>query len=209
MYFEQLFELRRKNPGEDLTTQLVHAEEDGSKLSNEELTANIILLFGAGHETTVNLIGNGLLALHRNPDQLALLKADPSLMPNAIEEFLRYDSSVQLTGRVALEDIDDLGGKKIPKGEGVLCLLGSANRDPAVYPDKPESLDIRRLNVRPLSFGGGIHFCLGAQLARIEAEIAIATLLRRIPDLRLDDADNPQWRPTFVLRGLKQLPASW
>jgi cytochrome P450 len=209
MYFEQLFELRRREPGDDLTTQLVQAEEDGSKLTNEELTANIILLFGAGHETTVNLIGNGLLALHRNPDQLALLKADPSLMPNAIEEFLRYDSSVQLTGRVALEDIDDLGGKKIPKGEGVLCLLGSANRDPAVYPDKPESLDIRRLNVRPLSFGGGIHFCLGAQLARIEAEIAIATLLRRIPDLRLDDADNPQWRPTFVLRGLKQLPASW
>jgi cytochrome P450 len=209
MYFEQLFELRRKNPGEDLTTQLVQAEEDGSKLSNEELTANIILLFGAGHETTVNLIGNGLLALHRNPDQLALLKADPSLMPNAIEEFLRYDSSVQLTGRVALEDIEDLGGKRIPKGEGVLCLLGSANRDPAIYPDNPESLDIRRPNVRPLSFGGGIHHCLGAQLARIEAEIAIATLLRRIPDLRLDDADNPQWRPTFVLRGLKELPASW
>src|SRR6201987_1537858 len=208
MYFEQLFELRRKNPGEDLTTQLVHAEEDGSKLSNEELTANIILLFGAGHETTVNLIGNGLLALHRNPDQLAVLKADPSLMPNAIEEFLRYDSSVQLTGRVALEDIDDLGGKKIPKGESVLCLLGSANRDPTVYSD-PERLDIRRPNVRPLSFGGGIHHCLGAQLARIEAEIAIATLLRRIPDLRLDDADNPEWRPTFVLRGLKRLPASW
>src|SRR6516164_9695297 len=104
MYFQQLFELRRKNPGDDLTTQLVQAEEDGSKLSNEELTANIILLFGAGHETTVNLIGNGLLALHRNPDQLALLKANPSLITNAIEEFLRYDSSVQLTGRVALED---------------------------------------------------------------------------------------------------------
>src|SRR5579871_2657199 len=112
MYFEQLFEMRRRNPGDDLTTQLVQAEEAGDKLSNEELTANIILLFGAGHETTVNLIGNGLLALHRNPEQLALLKADPSLIGNAIEEFLRYDSSVQLTGRVALEDIDDLGGKK-------------------------------------------------------------------------------------------------
>jgi cytochrome P450 len=208
-YFQQLFELRRRNPGDDLTTQLVHAEEDGSKLSNEELTANIILLFGAGHETTVNLIGNGLLALHRNPDQLALLKANPALITNAIEEFLRYDSSVQLTGRVTLEDIDDLGGKKIPKGETVLCLLGSANRDPAVYPDRPESLDITRPNVRPLSFGGGIHFCLGAQLARIEAEVAIATLLRRLPDLRLDDAVNPEWRPTFVLRGLKRLPASW
>ncbi|MEA2863398.1 MAG: hypothetical protein QOC84_1354 [Bradyrhizobium sp.] len=130
MYFQQLFELRRKNPGDDLTTQLVQAEEEGSKLSNEELTANIILLFGAGHETTVNLIGNGLLALHRNPDQLALLKANPALITNAIEEFLRYDSSVQLTGRVALEDIEDLGGKKIPKGESVLCLLGSANPRP-------------------------------------------------------------------------------
>ena len=116
MYFQQLFELRRKTPGDDLITQLVQAEEEGSKLSNEELTANIILLFGAGHETTVNLIGNGLLALYRNPDQLALLKARPELITNAIEEFLRYDSSVQMTGRVALEDIEDLGGRKIPKG---------------------------------------------------------------------------------------------
>jgi cytochrome P450 len=209
LYFRQLFELRRRSPGDDLTTQLVQAEEDGSKLSNEELTANIILLFGAGHETTVNLIGNGLLALYRNPDQLELLKANPALITNAIEEFLRYDSSVQLTGRVALEDIDDLAGKKIPKGESVLCLLGSANRDPAVYPDRPDRLDITRPNVKPLSFGGGIHFCLGAQLARIEAEVAIATLLRRLPELRLEDAVNPEWRPTFVLRGLKKLPASW
>ena len=209
MYFEQLFELRRREPGDDLTTQLVQAEEDGSKLTNEEMTANIILLFGAGHETTVNLIGNGLLALHRNPDQLALLKARPDLITNAVEEFLRYDSSVQLTGRVALEDIEDLGGRRIAKGDGVLCLLGSANRDPAVYPDRPDSLDIERPNVRPLSFGGGIHHCLGAQLARIEAEIAISALLKRLPDLRLDDAVNPVWRPTFVLRGLKCLPASW
>ncbi|MGN6311229.1 MAG: cytochrome P450 [Xanthobacteraceae bacterium] len=209
MYFHQLFELRRKQPGDDLITQLVQAEEDGQKLTNEELTANIILLFGAGHETTVNLIGNGLLALHRNPDQLALLKANPGLITNAIEEFLRYDSSVQLTGRVALEDIQDVGGKRIPKGETVLCLLGSANHDTAVYPDRPERLDITRPDVKPLSFGGGIHFCLGAQLARIEAEIAISTLLRRIPDLRLDDAENPEWRPTFVLRGLKRLPVSW
>ena len=208
-YFQNLFELRRRDPGDDLITQLVQAEEDGSKLSNEELTANIILLFGAGHETTVNLIGNGLLALHRNPDQLALLQARPDLIVNAIEEFLRYDSSVQLTGRVALEEIEDLGGRRIPKGESVLCLLGSANRDPAVYPDRPEQLDITRPNVKPLSFGGGIHFCLGAQLARIEAEIAILTLLRRLPELKLVDADNPEWRPTFVLRGLKQLPARW
>src|ERR1700716_1179174 len=157
MYFQQLFELRRRSPGDDLTTQLVHAEEDGNKLSNEELTANIILLFGAGHETTVNLIGNGLLALHRNPDQLALLKSNPSLMTNAIEEFLRYDSSVQLTGRVALEDIEDLGGKKIPKGESVLCLLGSANRDPAGYPDRPERLRITPPPVPPPSIRGRIR----------------------------------------------------
>jgi hypothetical protein len=208
MYFDQLFDLRRKNPGDDLTTQLLQAEEEGSKLSNDELYANIILLFGAGHETTVNLIGNGLLALFRNPDQLALLKAKPELITNAIEEFLRYDSSVQMTGRAALEDVE-LGGRVIPKGENVLCLLGSANHDPAVYPDHPERLDITRANVRPLSFGGGIHFCLGAQLARIEAEVAINTLLKRIPNLRLDDAVNAEWRPSFVLRGLLRLPASW
>lgn len=208
MYFQQMFELRRKTPGDDLITQLVQAEEDGSKLSNEELTANIILLFGAGHETTVNLIGNGLLALHRNPDQLALLKARPELITNAIEEFLRYDSSVQLTGRVAMEDIE-VGGTVIPKGENVMCLLGSANHDPAVYPDRPDDLNIERSDVRPMSFGGGIHLCLGAQLARAEAAIAIETLLRRIPNLRIDDVENPDWRPTFVLRGLMHLPASW
>src|SRR6266567_4275632 len=206
MYFQQMFELRRKTPGDDLITQLVQAEEDGSKLSNEELTANIILLFGAGHETTVNLIGNGLLALHRDPDQLQLLRENPSLTPNAIEELLRYDSSVQVTGRTALEDVE-VGGTAIRKGEAVLCLLGAANRDPAVYPE-PDRLDITRANIRPLSFGGGIHFCLGAQLARIEAEIAIATLLRRLPNLALDDPEHPDWRQTFVLRGLMELPAS-
>src|SRR5262249_24325812 len=154
MYFEQLFEMRRSQPGDDLTTQLVQAEEAGDKLSNEELTANIILLFGAGHETTVNLIGYGLLALFRNPVQLALLRANPSLITNAIEEFLRYDSSVQMTGRVALEDIEDLGGKRIPKGENVLCLLGSANRDPAVYPDRPDRLHIPTPHRRHPAFCG-------------------------------------------------------
>lgn len=208
-YFQALFERRRREPRDDLISQLVQAEEGGSQLSNEELTANIILLFGAGHETTVNLIGNGLLALHRNPDQLALLQAQPGLIGNAVEEFLRYDSSVQLTSRVALEDIPDLGGRPIPQGESVLCLLGSANHDPAVYPDHPDRLDITRPNIRVQSFGGGIHYCLGAQLARIEAEVAIATLLRRLPGLALDDAVNADWRPTFVLRGLKRLPAHW
>ena len=207
-YFSRLFELRRRQPGDDLTTQLVQAEEAGSKLSNEELTANIVLLFGAGHETTVNLIGNGLLALHRHPDQLRLLRSDPSLMANTIDELLRYDSSVQLTGRTTLEDVGDIGGVAMAKGQSVLCLLGAANRDPAIYPE-PDRLDIRRSDIRPLSFGGGIHYCLGAQLARIEGEIAIATLLRRLPTLRLDDPDHPDWRQTFVLRGLNKSPASW
>jgi hypothetical protein len=206
-YFHSLFERRRRQPGDDLTTQLVHAEEEGHKLTNEELTANVILLFGAGHETTVNLIGNGVLALHRNPDQLRLLKENPTLIANAIEELLRYDSSVQLTGRTALEDVS-VGGVDIAKGEAVLCLLGAANRDPAVYAD-PDRLDIARPNIRPMSFGGGIHYCLGAQLARIEGEIAINTLLRQLPGLKLDDAERPDWRQTFVLRGLNTLPARW
>ena len=207
-YFHRLFELRRREPGDDLTTHLVQAEENGNSLTNEELTANVILLFGAGHETTVNLIGNGLLALYRDPGQLQLLKNDPSLMANAIEELLRYNSSVQVTGRTTLEYVDEIGGISLQKGQSVICLLGSANRDPAAYSD-PDRLDITRRDVRPLSFGGGIHYCVGAQLARIEAEIAIATLLRRLPDLRLDDIDHPDWRQTFVLRGLNKLPASW
>jgi cytochrome P450 len=207
-YFGRLFELRRREPGEDLTTHLVQVEENGNVLTNEELTANVILLFGAGHETTVNLIGNGLLALYRNPGQLRLLKNDPSLTANAIEELLRYDSSVQVTGRTTLEYVDEIGGISLEKGQSVICLLGSANRDPAAYSD-PDRLDITRRDVRPLSFGGGIHYCVGAQLARIEAEIAIRTLLRRLPNLRLDNIDHPDWRQTFVLRGLNKLPASW
>ena len=206
-YFSQLFEQRRRRPADDLITQLVQAEEDGNKLTTEELTANIILLFGAGHETTVNLIGNGLLALHRNPAQLALLRREPQLTANAVEELLRYDSSVQATGRTALEDVV-LGNVAIAKGESILCLLGAANRDPDLYPE-PDALNVTRRNVRPFSFGGGIHHCLGAQLARIEADVAIATILRRLPTLVLDDTEMPEWRPTFVLRGLKRLPARW
>lgn len=206
-YFRHLFALRRAEPGDDLTTQLVYAEEQGQKLSEEELVANINLLFGAGHETTVNLIGNGLLALYRNPDQLRLLRQRPELGANAIEELLRYDSSVQLTGRTAHQDVM-VGGVEIKAGEGVLCLLGAGNRDPAVY-DQPERLDITRTKIEPLSFGGGIHHCLGAQLARIEGDIAIGTLLRRLPRLTLDNIQDPEWRPTFVLRGLMRLVARW
>jgi cytochrome P450 len=206
-YFLNLFELRRREPGADLTTQLIQAEDSGSKLTEDELIANILLLFVAGHETTVNLVGNGLLALYRNPDQLRKLRADPGLIGNAIEEFLRYDSSVQVTYRVAFEDLD-LNGFAIAKDEAVMCLLGAANRDPEVY-DEPDRLDIARRKINPLSFGGGIHHCLGAQLARIEAEVALGTLLRRLPGLTIDNLDTPEWRPTFVLRGLKELPARW
>ncbi|HXE15753.1 MAG TPA: cytochrome P450 [Stellaceae bacterium] len=206
-YFRHLFALRRDNPGDDLTSQLVQAEEQGQKLTEDELIANINLLFGAGHETTVNLIGNGLLALHRNPDQLRLLREKPELTVNAVEELLRYDSSVQLTGRTALQEVE-IAGVTFAPGESVLCLLGAGNRDPTVYPE-PDRLDVTRDKIEPLSFGGGIHYCLGAQLARLEGEIAIVTLLRRLPNLELDNIETPEWRPTFVLRGLKRLPAHW
>jgi cytochrome P450 len=205
-YFRQLIALRRRQPRDDLTTQLVQAEEHGHRLSDEEIIGNIILLFGAGHETTVNLIGNAVLALYRHPDQLRLLRDEPALMPNAVEELLRYDSAIQLSGRAALADVA-IGGAEVAKGESVLCLLGSANRDPAAY-QEPDRLGIRRANIRPLSFGGGMHYCLGAQLARIETEIAISTLLRRLPGLTLDPG-KADWRPTFIHRGLKRLPAIW
>ncbi len=206
-YFQGLFERRRREPKDDLITKLVQAEEKGDRLSTAELTANVGLLFAAGHETTANLIGNGLLALHRNPDQWAMMKADPALIPNAMEELLRYDSSVQMTGRSTVEDVE-LGGVAIPAGHSVVAFLGAANRDPAVY-ENPDRLDITRQDIRPLSFGGGIHHCLGAQLTRIEAQEAFAGLIRRLPDLELPEKDAPQWRRSFTLRGLTTLPARW
>jgi cytochrome P450 len=204
-YYEGLFEQRRKHPRDDLTTQLVLAEEQGSRLSPAELTANVTLLFAAGFDTTANLIGNALLALFRHPDQLARLRAEPSLMGNAVEEFLRYDSSVQLTIRAALEDLE-LGGRPLPRGSTVACVLASANRDEEVY-EEPDRLDIARANIKALSFGGGIHHCLGAQLGRLEAEIAIGEIIRRFPDMRLEDSANPLWRRGVTLRGLTSLPA--
>ena len=206
-YFDQLCALRRREPRDDLTTDLVRAEEAGDRLSPEELQSNINLLFTAGHETTVNLIGNGLLALHRHPDQWERLKADPSLLPNAVEELLRYDSSVQLSVRVTREEVE-IGGVAVPPGQSVITLLGAANRDPAQYPD-PDRLDVGRPDIRPLSFGGGIHHCLGAQLARLEGELVFAALIERLPNLRLPEKDNPAWRQSFALRGLSRLPATW
>src|SRR6185369_10317079 len=155
----------------DILSAMIAAEEQGDRLSEDELLANCILLFSAGHETTVNLIGNGLLALLRHPEQKQLLQEDPNLIQSAVEEFLRYDGPVQLTGRGAKEDVE-IGGKRILQGERVMTVLAAANRDPAQFPD-PDRLDIRRENNYHLAFGQGIHFCLGASLARAEGQIAI------------------------------------
>lgn len=205
-YFQDLFERRRKTPGDDIITELLGAADDGDKLSDDELIGNIILLFGAGHETTVNMLGNGLLALLSDRPQWETLVANPSLVPNAVEEMLRFDSSVQMTGRVAFEDVE-IGDVTIPAGEAVLNLLGAANRDPEHY-DSPESFQVDRQNVQPASFGGGIHHCLGAPLARLEGEIAMAALIKRLPNIQLAN-DDPDWRLTFTLRGLTSLPVTW
>jgi cytochrome P450 len=206
-YFETLFEQRRRDPRDDLITQLVQAEEAGDRLSTAELRANVHLLFAAGHETTVNLIGNGFLALLRHPDQWRMLRADPSLIPNAVEEILRYESPVQAVGRTAAEPIE-LSGLTLAAGSIVVSLVGAANRDPAVF-ENPDMFDITRKDLRPLSFGGGIHFCLGAQLARIEAAVVFETVLRRLPDPRLVEPESPKWRSSFTLRGLTELPVVW
>jgi pimeloyl-[acyl-carrier protein] synthase len=203
MYFVELLEERRRNPRDDLLSALIAAEEHEERLTQEELIGLCILIFIAGHETTQNLIGNGLLALLRNPDQLARLRSDPSLTRNAIEELLRYDSPVQLTGRSALTDIE-VGGKTIKKGQEAVVLLGAGNRDPTVF-DNPDQLDITRDKVSVLSFGGGVHFCLGAPLARLEGQLAFRALLERFPKLELA-TDAPEFRETLTLRGLKSLP---
>ncbi|HEY0181399.1 MAG TPA: cytochrome P450 [Rhodopila sp.] len=206
-YFEALFEQRRREPEDDLITQLVQAEEAGDRLTTAELRANVSLLFAAGHETTVNLIGNGIYALLRQPDQWQTLRDDPSLIPNAIEEILRFESPVQAVSRTVSEPLA-LRGAALAKNDIVVSLIGGANRDPAIFED-PEQLDVTRKDLRPLSFGGGIHFCLGAQLARIEAAVVFETILRRLPDLRLVEPEHPKWRPSFVLRGLTELPVAW
>jgi cytochrome P450 len=206
-YFDALFERRRREPGEDLISQLVQAEEAGDRLSAAELRSNVNLLFAAGHETTVNLIGNGLLALLRRPDQWQILLDDPSLMPNAIEEILRFESPVQAVSRVLAEPVD-IGGVPIGRGELVVAVLGAGNRDPAVF-ENADRLDVTRKDPNPLSFGGGIHFCLGAQLARIEAAEVFGSVLRRLPDLRLAEPERVQWRPSFALRGVTELPVVW
>ena len=201
-YFRALVPERRARPQPDLLSGLLAAEEQGDKLTEPEVIAMCLLLFIAGHETTVNLIGNGLLALLRHPEQLARVQADPALVPNAVEELLRYDSPVQRTARITTEEVD-LAGHHIAKGAMVVVALGAANRDPAQFAD-PDRLDVTRRDVRHVSFGFGIHFCLGAPLARVEGQIALGALLRRAPGLTLDEP-TLEWRESSVLRGLKRL----
>ena len=205
-YFRTLVAERRRRPQRDLLSELIAVEEQGDKLSEEELMATILLLFVAGHETTVNLIGNGTLALLRNPDQLQALRRNPGLIGSAIEELLRYDAPVQRSGRMPNTDVE-LGGKTIPRGALVLGLIGAANRDPAHFAE-PDRLDITRADNRHLAFGWGIHFCLGAPLARAEAQAAIGTIARRLPELALA-TPTPEWREASALRGLKALPVTF
>ncbi len=206
-FFEPLFDARRANPRDDLTTALVNASDGSGSLSNHELTTVVVGLFGAGFETTAHMIGNGLLTLNRFPDQWARLCADPDgLGLSTAEEVLRYESSLIATYRTALQDTE-VAGVAVAKGQRVLTLLGAANRDPAAF-DHPDAFDIGRSVGKHLSFGGGIHFCVGAELARLEGQIAFSTLARRLPAMRVDTG-NPTWRPGFLFRGLSTLNASW
>jgi len=205
-YFRGLIARRRAEPRADMLTDLIAAEEAGDKLTENELLATCILLLVAGHETTVNLIGNGSLALLRHPDQLQRLRETPSLIGTAVEELLRFDGPVQRTARIPSEDIT-IGGKLIPKGDMVMPFIGAADRDPTQFRE-PDRLDIGRTDNRHIAFGWGIHFCLGAPLARVEGQIALNTLVRRLPKLALA-TDAPTFRQSLTLRGLSGLPVTF
>ncbi|HZR80447.1 MAG TPA: cytochrome P450 [Candidatus Binatia bacterium] len=205
-YMRAIFAARRAEPRDDLISALVAVEEQGQTLSETELLSLVFLILGAGHETTTNLIGNAVLALLRHPAERRRLQDDPSLVDSAVEEFLRFDSPVQATDRVAAEEAE-VAGVRIRRGAVTLCLLGAANRDPARFPDA-DRLDLGRRDNHHLAFGQGAHFCLGAALARAEAQIAIATLLRELPDLD-GDRSASQWRRSMVLRGPTSLALSW
>jgi cytochrome P450 len=208
-YIRKMSRLRRAEPRDDLISALVQAREAGDRLSEDELLSMIVLLLVAGHETTVNLIGNGVVALLEHPAELERLRDNPALIKPAIEELLRYDAPVQLaTERYAREEVT-IAGATIPRGERVFAALGSANRDGRQF-DQPDTLQIERDPNRHLSFGQGVHFCLGASLARLEGQIAIDTLLRRAPDLRLAvPRETLRHRPTLILRGLTSLPVTF
>jgi cytochrome P450 len=203
LYLSQLIAERRKQPRNDLISDLLRAHDGEQRLSEQELLGTCILLLIAGHETTVNLLGNGLLALLQHPEQMALLRQDPGLIPSGVEEMLRYDSPVQRgTGRFPLEPIE-IAGTRIEPGQQVAAVIGAANRDPSHFPD-PGRFDVRREPNRHLAFGFGIHFCLGAPLARAEGQIAFQRLLNAFP--RIELAGEPVRRRNTFLRGLRRLP---
>lgn len=201
-YFDGLVDERRRSPGDDLLTALIAAEDEGDRLSHDELLDTMILLYGAGHETTVNLISGGVLNLLRHPDELRRLRDDPALIASTIEELLRFGPPVQVSARTATTDVD-LDGQHVARGQQCIVMIAGANRDPAVFAD-PDRLDIAREDNRHLSFGGGIHLCLGAPLARIEAQEAILRLVRRFPTLALR-VEEIEWKPTQTIRGPARL----
>jgi cytochrome P450 len=201
-YLNPLIEERRTHPRDDLLSQIVQAEEQGDRLSEEELRALVVLVFIAGHETTTNLIGNGMKALLDHPDQLRRLQQDPTLIGTAVEEVLRYDGPVHVTGRIATEDLE-VGGQRFPAGSQLVALLAAANRDPEEFPD-PDRFDVGRAPNHHLTFSKGIHHCLGAALARLEGQQAIGRLVERFPDLSLVTTA-PTYRDHFVLRGFTEL----
>jgi cytochrome P450 len=204
-YFESLVAERRKKPGDDMLTALIHAEEGGDSLTHEELLSTLGLLLIAGFETTVNLIGNSVLQLGRHPDQYAKLVADPSLARSTIEEVLRFDPPVQISGRISMTDIV-VRGHTIEKGSQAITVLGAANRDPDEFGPTAQGFDITRPNAaNHVSFGAGIHYCLGAPLARLESTIAVRTLAQKVPSYVLA-VDDPVYKENFVLRGLQSLP---
>jgi len=205
-YFQSRLEELRKNPNDGLICSLLNAEVNGDRLSEEEVIANTIVTMVGGQETTTNLIGNGTLSLLRNPGVMKTLRENLSLIPSAVEELLRYESPSQHTARLAPEDLE-LGGKKIRKRDAVIAVMGAANRDPEQFPD-PDRLDVTRTDNRHVAFGWGPHFCFGAPLARIEGQIAFASLLRRFPQISLE-TETLFWRENLGLRGLKSLPVSF
>jgi cytochrome P450 len=206
VYFDELAADRRTDLGDDLLSGMIAAEDEGDRLSHEELLDTTLLLFAAGHETTVNLISGGTLNLLQHPRELERLVADPSLIDSAVEELLRYGPPVQFTTRKATTDVE-VAGTSLTKGTELIVMLAAANRDPLVF-DDPQSLDVGREDNRHLSFGGGIHLCLGAPLARVEGQEAIGRLVRRFPGLALVH-DDVEWKPTTTIRGPARLPLRW
>ncbi|AZK95467.1 MULTISPECIES: cytochrome P450 [Streptomyces] len=201
-YLRTLIAQRRTDPGEDLISALIAAYDEGDRLSEQEMISTCVLLLNAGHEATVNTTANGWWTLFRHPEQLAALRADHALLPTAVEELMRFDTPLQMFERWVLDDIE-IGGTVVPRGAELALLFGSANRDPERF-DDPDRLDLSRTDNPHITFGAGIHFCLGAPLARIELAASFGELLREAPTMRL--AGEPEWKPGYVIRGVHALP---